>query len=314
MKPAMTAKKTVRSNSKRVAAGKPGGVAIVGLGNVGTALACALKAAGYRVSELVVRRTATAGRKSLARSVGATLIQWKSWRETGAEVVWLTVADAEIAAVAAELARRWTSNYARPKLVLHASGSQSSAELAPLKKLGVRIGSAHPFRSFPQPVTSCARNAASLQGTWFGVEGDAAAVREAAKLVKAMGGRMFVLKAKDKALYHAFASLAAPLLVSLLTAAEEAGVKSGVPRATARELILKLSGGTFGNWSRNGPEQSFSGPISRGDAETIERHLASLSAVPEVEKIYRALAGYAVGHLPVKRRERMEAALRSKTK
>jgi predicted short-subunit dehydrogenase-like oxidoreductase (DUF2520 family) len=163
-------------------------------------------------------------------------------------------------------------------------------------------------------VKSCAADAAWLGGTWFGVEGDTAAVRATAKLVKAMGGRMFVLKAKDKALYHAFGGLASPMLVSLLAAAEEAGTGSGVPKATARELILQLAGGTFANWARNGPQKSFSGPIARGDAETIERHLASLTAVPEVEKVYRALAGYAMGHLPVKRRERMEAALRSKTK
>jgi predicted short-subunit dehydrogenase-like oxidoreductase (DUF2520 family) len=244
-----------------------------------------------------------------------TLTEWKDWRQTSAEVLWLCVADAGIAAAAKELARRWSANSKQPKLVLHVSGSQSSAELAPLKRLGVMVASAHPFKSFPQPVKNCGvGNAAPFAGTWFGLEGEAAAVRVAAKMVKAMGGRTFVLKAKDKALYHSFGGLASPMLVSLLAAAEEAGIRAGVPKATARELIVTLAGGTFANWAQNGPQKSFSGPISRGDAETIERHLASLSAVPEVEKIYRALAGYAVGHLPVKRRERMEAALRSKTK
>jgi predicted short-subunit dehydrogenase-like oxidoreductase (DUF2520 family) len=173
----------------------------------------------------------------------------------------------------------------------------------------------HPFRSFPQPVKSCAGSGQSeagpLAGSWFGVEGNPAAIKAVGPIVGALGGKMFVLEAKNKALYHSFASLAAPLLISLLTAAEEVGTRAGIPPKTARELLAKLSGGAYANWTRNGPAKSFSGPISRGDTETIEAHLASLTAVPEVERVYRALAGYAVGHLPVKRRAEMEAALRS---
>jgi predicted short-subunit dehydrogenase-like oxidoreductase (DUF2520 family) len=292
----------------------PVAVAIVGLGNVGTALACAFKAAGVPVVEMVVRRSPTAAQRALARSVGAKLVEWRDWRQTTAEAVWLCVADAAIAGAAEVLASRWKENSEQPKLVLHGSGSQSSEELAPLRKLGVMVASAHPFKSFPQPVKGCRGDGgAPLAGTWFGVEGEAAAVRAAGTLVHALGGRMFVLRAKDKGLYHAFASLASPLMVSLLAAAEATGRRAGVPAATARELVLDLAGGTFANWTQKGTRKSFSGPISRGDAETIGRHLASLSAVPEVEVIYRALAGYAVGHLPVKQRERMEATLRSKT-
>ncbi len=327
----MTAKKTTRFDSMRrsgSAGGSAGGSAIVGLGNVGTALACAVTMAGLPVAELVVRRRPTAAQKGLAKSLGATLTEWKDWKQTKAEVVWICVADASIGAVGEELARRWSGrgNAERPKLVLHASGALSSRELEPLKKLGVMVGSAHPFRSFPQPVKRCgapaksagkkkagsgrAKNSGALVGTWFGLEGEAAAVRAAAKMVRALGGRTFVIAAKDKGLYHSFASLAAGMLISLLTAAGEAGRRAGIPAATTRELLGKLSGGTHANWVRNGPAKSFSGPLSRGDTETIELHLASLRAVPEVEAVYRALAGYAVGHLPVKRRAEMEAALR----
>jgi predicted short-subunit dehydrogenase-like oxidoreductase (DUF2520 family) len=290
-------------------------MAILGLGNVGTAITCAAAAAGYSVEELVVRRAPTARQKTLAKGVGAKLVEWKSWKKTSASVVWICTSDSDIAATAGELAKRWAAEPKRPRLVVHASGALSTRELAGIEALGVLVASVHPFRSFPQPVKNCPQPGQSepglLAGSWFGVEGNPAAIKAVGPIVRALGGKMFVVQGKDKALYHSFASLAAPLLISLLTAAEEVGTRAGIPQKTAHELLAKLSGGAHANWTRNGPAKSFSGPISRGDTETIEAHLASLTTVPELERVYRALASYAVGHLPVKRRAEMEAALRS---
>jgi predicted short-subunit dehydrogenase-like oxidoreductase (DUF2520 family) len=189
--------------------------------------------------------------------------------------------------------------------LLHASGVLGSEVLAPVRKLGVATASAHPFKSFPQR----AAGTASLGGVFFGVEGDAAAVKAARALISAMGGEAFSVDARGKALYHAFGSFASPLLVALLSAAQHAGERAGVAPKTVEKLLRSLAGGTFANWHERGAAASFSGPIVRGDAETIRLHLASLEGTPELAAIYRALTEHAVGRLPGARKSELRAAL-----
>jgi predicted short-subunit dehydrogenase-like oxidoreductase (DUF2520 family) len=278
-------------------------VTIVGLGRLGSALALALHGAGVSVGELVVRGTPDASQRKLARAVGARISAWRD-ADLDADLIWLCVADGEIGSLATELASRWKTQK-KPRVVLHSSGVLGSGVLAPAKKIGVAVGSAHPFRSFPQRAVK----AASMRGTLFGVEGDAAAVTAARGLISKIGGEAFSVDAESKALYHAFGSFASPLLVALLAAAEEAGGRAGVARKTVAKLMRSLAGGTFANWDRNGAAGSFSGPIVRGDVETIRLHLASLQGTPELAAIYRALSGYAVEHLPGQQKSELRAVL-----
>jgi hypothetical protein len=322
-------------------------VAMVGLGNCGSTLAWALHQAGYPIAEMVVRHAPTPAQKKLARDCGARLVRWTDWRSSAAEVVWICVRDDEIAEVARAMAERFGGgsrshpmdgetvhrmghpnfrsdsrshpdfrsdsrshpNFAgksSTKIYLHASAPRSFHELDPLKRTGAAIGSAHPVRSFP------AAQRVPLTGTYFAIEGDAAARKAATAMAERMKAIPFTLRAKDKALYHAFCVLCSPLLIAHLAAAESLGVAAGVPKAIAPRLLATLGGGTFANWQRKGAAKSFSGPISRGDIETIALHLASLSRMsgePETEAIYRALSEFGVQHLPARRRAQMAALL-----
>jgi predicted short-subunit dehydrogenase-like oxidoreductase (DUF2520 family) len=297
----LTAKKALPSGH-----GAGVSVAIVGLGRWGSALALALHAAGVSVAEVAVRGRPDAAQKRLARAIGAPISSWNE-AELGADLIWLCVADGEIAGVAAELASRWRQGK-RPRVVLHSSGVLGSDVLAPVQKLGVAVGSAHPFRSFPQRAVG----SASLRGVFFGVEGEVAAVKAARALISRMGGEAFSVDTKNKALYHAFGSLSSGLLVTLLAAAEHAGGKAGIAPKSVAKLVRSLAGGTFANWHKNGAAASFSGPIVRGDAETIRLHLASLQGTPELEAIYRALTGYAIEHLPGRNNSELRALLGEK--
>ncbi len=100
--------------------------------------------------------------------------------------------------------------------------------------------------------------------------------------------------------------------MSLLAAATQVGTLAGVPADIVPQLLTSLGSGTFANWQLNGAPRSFSGPIARGDIETIRRHLASLSTVPELDNIYRALASYAAATLPAKRRKHLRRVLAAK--
>jgi predicted short-subunit dehydrogenase-like oxidoreductase (DUF2520 family) len=67
---------------------------------------------------------------------------------------------------------------------------------------------------------------------------------------------------------------------------------------------------TLVNYSRLGPAQAFSGPLIRGDAETVAKHLEVLKKRPGVREVYMTLARAAVRGLPVKNRKRIMQLLR----
>ena len=280
-------------------------VAIVGVGNCGSTLAWALHDARFPVAELVVHRAPTAEQKKLARDLGAKLVRFQDWRESAADVVWICVGDDAIVNTAHDIANQFGAN-ARGQIFLHTSAGHSFRELAPLKKLGAAIGSAHPARGFPAP------QRVSLAGTYFAIEGDAAATKAASAMVKRMAGIGFLLRTNDKAMYHACCVLSSGLLVAHMAAAEAMAAAAGVPKSVAPRLIAKLAGGSFGNWQQRGAAKSFTGPAARGNIETVRAQLASVNAMPELDAIYRSLTEFGVRRLPAQKRAEMLALLGDK--
>lgn len=278
-------------------AGKPK-VSIVGPGRLGSALAIALAEAGYRVTEIVARRSA--GAKTLARKVGA--------RVTGlgdaiaADVVWLCVPDSEIAAAARQLAR--TSEW-KGKIALHPSGALGSGELGALRRQGAAVASCHPMMSFTRGVRP------ELRGVPFAIEGDARAKRIAAAMARALGGEPLPIALRSKPLYHAFGAFGSPLLVALLAVGERVGKAAGVPRSRLRRERAPMLRQTLENYLENGAEAAFTGPLVRGDVATIRRHLQALRALPEVREVYVALARSALRTLPVAHKTEIARLLRS---
>jgi predicted short-subunit dehydrogenase-like oxidoreductase (DUF2520 family) len=171
---------------------------------------------------------------------------------------------------------------------------------------GSSVGSVHPLMSFPT------RTPVALKGVFFAVEADAAASRVLNQLVRRIGGRPFAIKAASKALYHAVGVLSSPLLVSHLAAAYEAAAHAGFSPRQARRLIEPIARATLDNFFRHGPARSFSGPIARGDVDTIRLHLQALKPHPILASVYRSLALYALEALPGPGRNELQASLRRK--
>jgi len=269
-------------------------ISIVGPGNLGTALAVTLARARYPVKVLSVRAAKSGHRKlkALARKVHARLaVLGRDALET--DIVWLTVPDDVIAEVAAELADAQTW---RGKLVFHSSGALTSDELAPLRKRGARVASVHPLMTF---VRDAVPEMASVP---FALEGDAAAVRAARKIVEDLGGKGFSIKKQNKVLYHAFGSFASPQLIALMAAMERVGLAAGIRRQDIKTVMLALLQQTLRNYLDKTAAAAFSGPLVRGDVATVRRHLAELKALPEVRELYIALAKASLRNLPVKNR------------
>jgi predicted short-subunit dehydrogenase-like oxidoreductase (DUF2520 family) len=263
-------------------------IAIVGAGNLGSALAESLRQAGYGV-EILSRSDAFAKR---------------SRKITTAEVVWLCVPDGEIARAAATLAEKidW-----KGRVALHSSGALDSGELDALRRRGAAIASVHPLMTFVRG------SRPSLAGVSFAVEGDAGAVRVARGIVKDLGGRAYNIRKQDKAAYHAWATFASPLLTALLATTEQVALRAGITRKAASARMTPILKQTLANYSALGAAGAFSGPIVRGDAATVKRHLRVLEELPEIREVYLVLVRAALRYLPSKDSQALEKAMQAGT-
>jgi predicted short-subunit dehydrogenase-like oxidoreductase (DUF2520 family) len=277
-------------------------VALVGPGNLGTALALTLTAAGYSVKFVAVKpsRARDRGVKALARRIKAQLVVIGNQR-LDSNIVWLTVPDDSIAEVARTLAisQDWKGRY-----VFHSSGALTSDELASLRKQGARIASVHPMMTFVRGA------APEMAGVSFALEGDAAAVRVARAVVENLGARAFVIKKENKVLYHAFGSFASPLVIALMASMEQVGKAAGIRRQDIKTVILPLLSQTLQNYLERDAASAFSGPLVRGDVATVRKHLSELRKVPQARAIYLALARASLKSLPVNNRKALERELR----
>jgi predicted short-subunit dehydrogenase-like oxidoreductase (DUF2520 family) len=262
-------------------------ITIVGPGSLGASLAVALDKASYPIPEIVYRSGKKRGAE-IARATTAKAVHFDQ-ADFAADIVWICVGDRDIAATAGKMQKsaRWTG-----KIVFHASGALASDELAPLRSAGAAVASVHPMMSFVRGATT------SFTDVSFALEGDSRAVRTAASIAHDLGGTSFPLKKGDKPLYHALGAFASPLLVAQLATAERIGRKLGLAPERTRQVIAPILRRTISNYLERGPAAAFSGPILRGDIQTISRHLAALRRVRGANEIYRALAKVAIEDLP----------------
>jgi predicted short-subunit dehydrogenase-like oxidoreductase (DUF2520 family) len=281
-------------------AAKPN-IAIVGAGRLGTALAMELRRAGYTISEIVSRNNAASKRKAatLARKVHARPSTVDDAR-LDADVIWFCVPDREIKKAAHKLASAidW-----KRKIAFHSSGALLSDELSILRQRGAAVGSLHPMMTF------VSASIPSLKKVPFAMEGDAAAIRMARRLVRELGGQAFTIRKHHKTAYHAWGSFASPLLVATLVTAEQLARAAGLSAREARRKMVPIVKQTIANYEMLGPAGAFSGPIVRGDAEIVRKHLQVLKKVPEAREVYLALARAAMRYLPSRNRAQLKKAL-----
>ena len=208
-----------------------------------------------------------------------------------AEVLLLTVPDRLIGTVAAVItgeaqkaAADDASAEAKPlagKVFLHCSGSLGLAELAPLQQAGAHVGSLHPLQSF-------AGGATQLAGVYMAVDGDEAACQAAIALANALGGHPFRVPAAERAAYHAAACICSNYAVAVEALAQRLMSRWLGDEAAAWQALLPLFKGTAANLeATTSPRTALTGPIARGDATTVARHLAVLPA--ELVDVYCSL-------------------------
>jgi predicted short-subunit dehydrogenase-like oxidoreductase (DUF2520 family) len=258
-------------------------VSIIGTGRLGTTLAVALAGRGYSIRSLVARTPKSARKAASLLDADVQVLAAKQMRSLlGADLFLITVPDDQIAGVARELSE---INADRNVTALHTSGALSSDVLVSLRDRGWHTGSIHPLMSVS------AVHDASLQGAFWSVEGDRSALRLGKDIVRELGGKSFSIRSEDKPLYHAAAVMVSGNVVALFDLALEMLAECGLDRKTARAILSPLIASTVRNLETKTPEESLTGTFSRGDVETVKRHVAALKnkELAEALALYRLL-------------------------
>jgi predicted short-subunit dehydrogenase-like oxidoreductase (DUF2520 family) len=239
----------------------PRAFALVGPGRAGTAVALALAARGWRPVAVAGRTIDAPSTRSAAAGLAAPAVEVAdAGRE--ADVVVIATPDAAIAGAATTLAPALRAG----ALVIHLSGASTLHELdgVLLARPDVEVGSLHPLQSLPSADAGRRR----LAGSWCAVDGSS----RVEKIALTLGMRPFRFDAANRVRYHAAACVASNHLVALLGQVERLAAHAGVPF----EALLPLVRGTVENVDELGPAAALTGPVARGDHETIARHVDAL--------------------------------------
>lgn len=277
-------------------------IAIIGSGSLASALAVALRAAGYRIEEVLARDSPASLRRAraLARRIGARAVAVDS-AVLASDLVWFCVSDDAITPAARSLA---AASEWKGKIALHSSGALSSDELAPLRRRGAAVASLHPMMTFVPGLVP------ALAGVSFAVEGDPTAVRVARRIARDLKGNVFTIRTGAKVLYHALGSFSSPMVIATIALAERIARAAGIPPAQAARIMHPILRQTIDNYLRRGAAAAFSGPITRADVVTVGKHLQALKKVPEARAVYIHLARSALDTLPVRDRKALKKILR----
>lgn len=171
-------------------------------------------------------------------------------------------------------------------LVCHLSGALGPGALSRCRARGAKTASLHLLQTFPDRDSGEDR----IPGTFAAIDGDAAAARFLMKFAKKLKMRPLILKNTDRALYHASAVMASNFVVVLYDWAVDTFARStGQPRAVAAEALWPLFAAASDNIKKIGLPGALSGPVARGDFETVARHLSKFITKDERD-LYGALS------------------------
>jgi predicted short-subunit dehydrogenase-like oxidoreductase (DUF2520 family) len=268
-----------------------GAVFVFGAGKVGAGLTRALRRAGYEA-------TLRPQRKGLpARPIDASFVI-------------LAVRDRDLLPVAEAMHERKLVGH-RKAVVVHCAGALGPEPLAPLRSKRVHVAQMHPMISF-----ASTERAPSLLRGQLHVDGDPEAVRAASALGKKLGMTPRTIPGIDRVAYHAAAGLVANGAAALAAGGVDLLGRAGVDAETAAAMLGPLLRSVADNVEALGLPGALTGPVRRGDATGVGRHLATLERLaPHLVPVYVAATrlqiplARALGEAPAESFDAIESAL-----
>jgi predicted short-subunit dehydrogenase-like oxidoreductase (DUF2520 family) len=252
-------------------------VTILGAGRVGSSLHRALADAGAAGTLIWTRTEATA---LAARKDGVPAV-FGELPSIPSGLIFLAVSDPAVAPLAATLAK--SGLLKETAIVAHVSGALDLTPLEPLKSAGIATGSFH-------PVVSVASRRTTLRGTFAAIDAAAPLADMALGGIAALLGMSVIRPRGDRGRYHAAAAIAGNFPQVLLEAAIRLLLEAGLTREEAQAAFGPLLVSAAENAARQGPAGGLTGPVARGDADLVQRHLRALEGGSrrDLAELYRA--------------------------
>ena len=250
---------------------RPEDVAIgfVGAGVLGSGLALALSAAGWRVTAIASRSQSSAERAAGLIDGCETRRNAQAVADT-CDLVFITTPDSAIAGVSGEVTWRMGQG------VAHCCGAASTELLATAANSGAAVGAMHPFQTFAA-IDGPGQAAGRLQGVTFAISATGWLEEFLPNLARTLGGRGIEIPQGMRPLYHASAVLSCGYLATLLDSAVRLWTSMGFTEEDGVRAAVPLARATIEAIERVGPTGAVTGPVVRGDAETLAAHLELLS-------------------------------------
>jgi predicted short-subunit dehydrogenase-like oxidoreductase (DUF2520 family) len=259
-------------------------IGIIGAGKVGIALGHVLQNKGLAVVTVASRRE-----ESLLRArnyIGGKCTYTTDITEVArsADVIAVTTQDREIRAVARAIFEKVES--LEEKLFFHTSGAHAASELSPLDEKGAILGSLHPLQTFPDVNSGIV----ALPKTYIFIEGDEKGLPLLDLLASTVGMKAQRIESENKVLYHLSAVFVCNLLSALMHSGEGIMRRIGI----GLEPFFPIIETTLRNIEQKGPLMSLTGPVVRGDAETVASHLQAMKGMDLHESVYTILSQVAL--------------------
>lgn len=199
------------------------------------------------------------------------------------QIIWITTSDDEIEKIAEQIA---LFNIKVKKTFVHASGLLTSDVLIRLKEKGHRVCSAHPLLAF----NDVQKAVQALKKTYFFLEGDENNLIEVREIFEKTGNKHPIIDKENKPAYHAGAVVLSNYLVTLVHASNQLFELAGIWKDELGGATSVLLESVLENLAEKEPKDALTGPIKRGDIETVKKHLEILEQnLPELTELYRTL-------------------------
>ena len=255
-------------------------IGFIGAGKVGFTLGKYLTIRGMEVSGYLSRTQAHA--QQAAAFTQSAWFDDLSEILAASDVLFLTVPDDHITACYQALPR----DAIKRKFICHCSGALSAQDAFPgIQETGAYGYAVHPLFAVNDPD----RSYLELADVFFCLEGHPAHLDQMAKLFTDCGNPVQILSARSKVRYHAAAATASNLVVALVDESIDLLVGCGFSRQGALKALRPLLLGNMEHLVQDGPTASLTGPVERGDAATVKKHLGAMPTAQDRE-LYRLLS------------------------
>ena len=252
-------------------------IGIIGAGRVGTTMGKYITIHGGKVQGFYSRTTDTA--REAAQFCNTDYFKDLDSLIEVSDTLFITTTDGAIKDVWDCIA---TKNV-KGKVICHFSGSLSSDIFSNKESTGAFVCSVHPIYAFSNKFTAYQ----NLTEALFTVEGDAKALECMQEVFKLLPNQVVQIPTETKAKYHAAASVASNQVTGLVWMAVELLKESGITEETAYQMLEPLVKNSVSTIFSQGCKEALTGPIERGDCETVQKHLNVLEN-PLWNQAYRA--------------------------